>query len=146
MRCICDQKVCQHKAWWTVWANTFQKNHQINTFPTAFGIISSICFTFLSPRKLKNGKGGFSSILRLNIDCKNWNNLKKITDFCQLFQPTANCFISSICFTVLRPRNETIWGGDSNLRKKFIMSFNMSPKQEFLFFWNFQKIPPKVHT
>ena len=30
-------------------------------------------------------------------------NLKKILHVFQLFQPTANCFISSVCFTVLRP-------------------------------------------
>ena len=44
---------------------------------------------------------------------ENWNNLKQIPDFFELFQLTAYCFISSIYSTVWGPKNERIGGGDS---------------------------------
>ena len=58
----------------------------------------------------------------------NWNNLNRIPDFFELFQPTANCFISSICSTVFRPRkwNNWRWGQYMQisipLRQKYIFN------------------------
>ena len=53
-----------------------------------------------------------------------------IPDLYKLFQPIGNCFISFICFTVLRPENETIRSGDSVINL-FLLDLLIRPMYNF---------------